>query len=218
MEALRAILALERAELLVNLMFNFANRAVSVPDNPALSSTLDGLFGSELWRRLADLQGEERERRFVELYTDQLKQRGAGYVLPFPMGYDESQRTLYYLVHATKHHKGATLMKDVMVGVSSSNAWGYRGKAYYQSLPLFHLDAVVLPDVLLQRFYGRAITFENIIVETVEESSALRESDYRKALQYLRSEGRVTVRSVDSKGRGLRGKDVVTFPAQPPQP
>ena len=199
-------------------MFVFTNRAIGVADNPALGATLDGLFGSDQWRSLALMQSEERERGFVHLYGEQLKRRGAGYVIPFPMGYEESQQTLYYLVHATKHLRGATLMKDEMVKVSSPGGLGYAGATRHHSRPLFNFDADALPDILLQRFDGRSMTFDDIIVETVEDNGATREPDYRKALKLLRADGKIGVEPVDSKGSGLRGRDVITFRAQPLTP
>ncbi len=218
MDTLREILVLDQAEVLVNLMFEFANRALSVQGTPELSRTLDDLFGSDRWREFASLEGEERERAFIDLYGGQLKKRGAGYVVRFPMGYDESQRTLYYLVHATKHHKGAILMKDEMVKVSTPGELGYAGTTRHHSRPLFRFDADALPDALLRRFDGRSSTFEDLIIETVEDNSATREPDYRKALKKLRSDGKVTVISVDSSGRGLTGRDVIIFQAPPHVP
>ncbi len=218
METLRSILALDRAEVLVNLMFDFANRAINIEGNPALSRTLDELFGSGNWRSLIELEGEQRERGFVDLYREQLKARGAGQVVRFPMGYDESERTLYYLVHATKHPKGALLMKDVMASLSSPGALGYRGAERHHSRPLFDLDAAEVPDTLLARFAERTVSFEGLITETVEDDSALREKDYRKAIQGLERDHRVAVERVESSRRGLKGKDLITFRQQLQQP
>ncbi len=62
------------------------------------------------------------------------------------------------------------------------------------------------------------MSFEDLITETVEDDSALREKDYRRAVQGLERNRRVTVERVESARSGLKGRDLITFRQQPQQP
>lgn len=214
MGVLSQVLQLRRSEVLVNLMFNFANRAVSIDDNPALAAALDRLFGSGEWRRFASMSGVERERGFVDLYREQLRANGAQFVIKFRMGDDTANRTLYYLVYGTKHFKGGMLMKDAMVSLASPGELGYAGAKRHQLVPLFDLQMNELSNFLLEKFAGRTVTFEDIIAQTLEDigTSTVREKDYRSHLKGLEQDRRVSIKRVSSAKSGLRGQDEITFP------
>ncbi len=127
MDGIGDLLRLPRAEILVNVMYDFISRAIGVQDSATLAATLDASFGAPAWEALADLTGADREREFVKLYRQQIKARGAEFAVPFPMSDDDRARTLYYLIHATGHPLGAKIMKDVMVKVSTRGRLGYAG-------------------------------------------------------------------------------------------
>ena len=211
MEALGRLLTLPKAEVIINLMYDFATRAVSIA-NPALARTLDGLFGIDTWRALSTFSGDDRERAFLELYREQLKLRGAAYVLPFRMGDDARDRTLYYLLHATKHIKGAQVMKDAMMASGSAGELGYAGAERHQLRPLFDIDAAHLPTRLMERFQGETHTFDEVIASTFEDTGTCREPEYRTCLKEMERTGAVQVQRVSSKtARGLDGHDRITF-------
>jgi three-Cys-motif partner protein len=212
MATLGQILGLPKAEVFVNLMFGFINRAIGIDGNPALAATLDRLFGSPEWRSIAHLSKGPREHAFIELYRQQLKQNGAAYVIPFRMGDDTRDRTLYYLVHATKHLRGALVMKDVMVASGSPGELGYAGENRHLLLPLFDLHRSELPSFLMGRFAGKTVTFDDVVAATIEETGTCRETDYRSCLKELEKQKWVSVRRVTSKtSRGLSGQDEITF-------
>jgi three-Cys-motif partner protein len=183
------VLRLPGAEVFINLMFDFINRALN-GDNPAV---LDALVGSPAWRALRDLHGYERERAFIELYREQMKLRGADFVIPFRMNADNKDRTLYYLVHGSKHVRAATLMKDAMIASGSGADLGYNGESRHQMQPLFNMDALPLADFLFQTFADQVVTFDEIIARTIEESGACGVTQYRNAIKVLRSRGMVTL-------------------------
>ena len=214
MDVLRQVLALPRSEVLINLMFNFANRAVSIDDNPALAEVLDRLFGTTEWRRFAGMSGIERERAFVDLYRQQLRVNGANFAIRFRMGDDEINRTLYYLVHGTKAERGSRIMKDVMIALASPGELGYAGARRHQYRPLFNLNISQLPNYLLQRFAGRNVSFDGVIAQTLEdeETATCREKDYRDALKMLESARRVQIRRITSVRSGLKCQDQIIFP------
>ena len=200
-----------RPRSMVNLMYDFASRAVSMRDE-ALSRTLDGLFGTTAWRALAPLTGEERERALLELYRSQLKSGHARYVLPFRMGDDERDRTLYYLLHATKHIKGAQVMKDAMIASGTPGGLGYAGAARHRLTPLFDVDAAHLPAKLLEWFSGETLTFDEIVARTFERTGTCKEKDYRACLKELEQTSQIAVERVTSStARGLGGNDRITF-------
>jgi len=70
MAILQKVLEMPRAEVFVNLMFNFAHRAINIQGNPKLAQVLDGLFGSTEWINLIplvlqrDLVQEESSKRW----------------------------------------------------------------------------------------------------------------------------------------------------------
>lgn len=217
LEILQRILRLPRAEVFINLMYDFASRAVGVSGNPALALTLDGLFGTNAWRGVAGLTGQAREKRFVAIYGARLKEAGAAHVLPFRMGDDARERTLYYLLHATKHVKGLSIMKDMMVDSSSPGNFGYAGEQRHQMLPLFDFDVADLPSFLQRTLGGQIFTFDAIIESTLEETGTCRERDYRSCLKDMERRGQITVERVTSKSRqGLSGNDRISFPATSP--
>lgn len=212
MGTISRVLALPKAEVFVNLMFDFINRAIGMEKNTALAATLDRLFGSPDWRPIARLSRGARERAFIELYRRQLKQAGAAHVVPFRMGDDSRDRTLYYLVHATKHLRGAMLMKDVMVASGTPGQLGYGGEERHWLLPLFDFHANELPSYLMKRLVGQTLGFEDVIATTIEETGTCREPDYRACLKELEKQRLITVERVTSKtSRGLGGQDRITF-------
>jgi len=212
MATLQEVLELPRAEVLVNLMFNFAHRAMNIQGNSKLTQILDSLFGSHEWINLIPLVGQERERAFMELYRNQLRRSGAKHVVRFRMGDDQIARTLYYLIHGTKHSKGGMLMKDVMVALASPGQRGYGGATRHISMPLFDLQQRDLPKFLHSRYAGRTITFDDLIIDTLEdeETATSQEKDYRAAIRELERNGAVTIQQITTT-YGLDGEDEITF-------
>jgi hypothetical protein len=212
MAVLQNVLAIPKAEVMVNLMYDFATRAVGIADE-TLGRTLDGLFGTPDWRNLVSLAGEERERAFLELYRSQIKAGHDRYVLPFRMGDDTRDRTLYYLLHATKHIKGAQVMKSATVASGTPGSLGYDGMGRHRLTPLFDIDAVHLPAKLLQWFAGQTLTFDDVVARHFDETGTCLEKDYRACLKGLEQAGSITVQRVSPRGpKGLGGKDRISFP------
>jgi three-Cys-motif partner protein len=211
MALLGRVLALPKAEIFVNLMFSAIRRGLG-SDDPTLHTTLDELVGAPDWRDVCALPRSQWERSFVNLYRHQLKRHGAAFGIPFRMGDDDRATTLYYLIHATKHIKGATLMKHAMTVSATPGELGYTGGRHHLT-PLFDLDVSNLAGYLLRTFAGRTLSFDDIVAQTIEETGTCRETHYNQCLKQLEKMGRVTVRRV-STVRGLSGLDEVTFPGQ----
>lgn len=211
MALLGHVLTLPKAEVFVNLMFYAIRRGLG-SDDPTLHATLDALVGAPDWRDVRALPRSQWEQAFIALYRRQLKRHGAAFGIPFRMGDDARAMTLYYLIHATKHIKGATLMKSAMAASATPGELGYAGGRHHLT-PLFDLDVSNLGGYLLHTFAGQTVSFDDIVARTIEETGTCRETHYNKCLKKLEKEGHVTVRRV-STIRGLSGRDEVTFPGQ----
>jgi three-Cys-motif partner protein len=82
--------------------------------NPQAAKILDVTFGGKDWRKILENTPAPRRRQaFVELYTEVLRDAGAGYVLPFAVTTGEG-RHKYTLMHASTHSSAFVAMKDAM--------------------------------------------------------------------------------------------------------
>lgn len=211
MTLIERIVHLPKCEAFINYMFNFIQWGGGM-SQPALLDTLDRLHGNESWRECNSVSGTARENCLRENYRQELKHRGAKYVIPFRMGADETDRTLYYLFHASGHPKAAREMKREMVRMSSPGHLGYAGEARHQWRPLFDFDADALPDLLWQLFRGQHLTFDDVIDQSIELSGTCIEPNYRQVLKDMEARREITVTRVTSKTpRGLSGHDIIKF-------
>lgn len=211
MSVVERILGLPRCEVFINYMFDFIRWASGMSE-PALRDTLDRLHGNTGWRTCESFRGTARERCLRENYREELKKRGAKYVIPFRMGADDKDRTLYYLFHASGHPKAVRTMKQAMVKAGSPGHVGYAGEARHQLRPLFDVDASTLPSLLWQLFRDRQLTYDEVIDESIELSGTCVDKDYRKVLKDMEGRGEVRVIRVTSKtARGLSGQDLIRF-------
>lgn len=214
MGMLREILALPKAEIFVNLMFYAIRRGLG-SDDPTLHLTLDRLTGTTGWRTIHALPRSQWETAFIALYRRQLKHHGANFATPFRMGDDARATTLYYLIHATKHIKGAEVMKSAMTASGTLGELGYSGDRHYLT-PLFDVSQNGLPEYLLRNFAGQTVTYDAVLARTIDDTGTCKDSHYRQCLKQLEKNGCVVVRRVSSTlGRGgLRGLDEITFQGQ----
>jgi three-Cys-motif partner protein len=205
------ILSRSRTEVLVNLMWYRINMDLG---NAAVQDHVDRLFGDQAWRQqpFISQSGLAREDGFLEYFISRLS---AKYVLRFRIGFDPEDkmrgvRTKYYLLHASNHPRAALLMKEVMWPLGDEDGT-FDFSAESQGVLISRAPQVdELREVLLRRFSGREVQFDNIREETW--AIPFIEKHYREAIQKLRADGIVTVTPVTSKKSGLRGRDMVRFP------
>jgi three-Cys-motif partner protein len=114
---MRKLLALPKAEILVNLMWFRISMDLG---NPQTWGRLDTMFGHQRWRtkHLELLRGEHREAAFISYFQEEVAAR---YHVPFPMTYSPKdrvsvpdKRNKYYLIHFSGYHSGALAMEEVM--------------------------------------------------------------------------------------------------------
>jgi hypothetical protein len=208
------VLALDRSELLVNLMWYQINRDLA---NPLVQHRLTDLFGDEAWKAQAFVsqQGFEREDNFLHYFCGRLTAR---YVREFRVRFDAQEdrisgnRTKYYLIHASNNLKAVQLMTEVMWPLGDEEGtFDFSGTP--QDVLISGTPALSeLRDILLREFAGQQIAFEDIRALTWKLPFI--EKHYRSVLQQLRASGIVRVSPVTSKGKGLDGRDLVTFPQE----
>jgi three-Cys-motif partner protein len=113
-------------EVLLNFMFQFANRFAGSQDRmPTLESWLGGLPGEEGgWRKdFADLRGEDRELAITERARQVLRKLG-GYRYAPALTVDEtaSERPLYKLIYLSRHPAGLRVFRDAHVKALEAQA------------------------------------------------------------------------------------------------
>lgn len=211
---IRSILVEPRAEVLVNLMWYSMNMHLN---NPEAESALHRLFGNNRWQQQPFMtqSGATREHNFLDYFTSQL---GAKFVLPFRIGFDpedkvHSERTKYYLLHASNHVRAALLMKEVMWPLGDEAGTFDASGSQQGILISMQPKESELRDILLREFAGQTVTFDRIVESTWQLPFIPK--TYRAVLKRLRTDGTVSVQPVTSKADGLSGHDCVTFPPLP---
>lgn len=208
------VLALNRSELLINLMWYQINRDMA---NPLVQDRITDLFGDDEWKvqPFVSQHGFEREDCFLRYFCGRLKAR---YVREFRVRFDAQEdrisgnRTKYYLIHASNNLKAVQLMTEVMWPLGDEEGtFDFSGTSQdvliSQTPELSELRAIILRE-----FAGQRIAFEDI--RALTWSLPFIEKHYRSVLQQLRASGIVQVSPVTSKGKGLDGRDLITFPKE----
>lgn len=197
-------------EILVNFMFDFLNRGISVStiDKKQLTS----FFGTNKWEEAKKLSGKERETFLVDLYKKSLKETtSAKYVFAFRLCYPNKDQTYYYLIHATNHIDGISLMKSSFASVSNGRI-EYLGKRNNE-MTLFDLDhykRYELTKLLKEMFPGEILSFTKILESIIEDTAAL-EKDLRSTIKEMEKKGEVLVNRIESAKTGIKGRDEITF-------
>ena len=156
------------------------------------------------------MRGPEREKAFISFFISQLAAR---YVLPFKVRYDVEdmqniRRTKYYLLHVSNHPKAALLMKEVMWPLGDEEGtFAYSG-GHQEVLISETPTEQELRNMLLQRFRGKEVEFDELREETWDLPFI--EKHYRAVLKQM--EGKeITIKRVTSAKTGIKGTDRIRF-------
>ena len=194
-------------EIIVNFMFDFINRFISKPE---LEESLNTFFGTDEWKQAISLTGQKRETFLVDLFRNKLKEiTGAKYVFPFRLCYPNKDQTYYYLIHATNHIDGITLMKNAFASVNNGRVQ-YLGKNN-DAISLFDLSCIKAGDLYksyLEKYKNKRIAFKDFWAEIVEDT-AYTTKDLSEVLKELESKGRISIIRVSSKRGSYRDGDVI---------
>jgi three-Cys-motif partner protein len=209
---LHRLLAIPKAELLVNLMWYRISMDLG---NPAAWDRIDALFAHDEWPLFDGKSGTARECAFMDYFE---KEVGATYHVRFPMTYSPEDRVSspenrhkYFLVHFSSHHAAPLAMKDVM----------YRARNVLETihaptdqLPLFEIEGRSrrldeLKAELRGFSAGQQMTFLDLRIRTANLPFA--EPEYRQVVKELDQEGRLRIERRESKRTGLADGDLIRF-------
>jgi three-Cys-motif partner protein len=113
-------------EVLLNFMFQFANRFAGSQDRmPTLEGWLGGLSDEEgSWRKdFAELRGREREAAITERARQALRKLGNyGYAPALTVDETASERPLYKLIYLSRHPVGLRVFRDAHVKALEAQA------------------------------------------------------------------------------------------------
>ncbi len=180
MRLIRRLLESQKTELYITFMYGFIDRFMTTPE---FQASLTELYGTDEWRKGLALEDVEKREFFFGLYRDQLRQAGARHVLRFDLY--EGGRLVYAVFFATKHWKGADVMKRAIWNVAPFGDFRFRSSHHGQLvLGMETADYSSLRDALRAEFRGK----RPVTIETIEEFVA-GETDFHIA--QLRKHGLV---------------------------
>jgi three-Cys-motif partner protein len=193
------LLASGKAEIYISFMYEFIDRFKSTPE---FEKPLTELYGTEDWRTGVDLEGTDKKDFFFGLYEAQLRKAGAQQVIRFDLY--KKGRLFYALFFASKHWKGADVMKQALWKVAPFGDFAFRS-AHYGQLTLGTVDYTPLQKLLQDRFRGH----DWVTIEQVLEFVGSDQTDFhtRQAIKraVLATLEKARLIEVDPKTRKQRG-------------
>jgi three-Cys-motif partner protein len=201
-------------------LFFFNYRRVNMKlSYPVMNESIDEFFESDrakqLRREIEMLTPRAREEAVLKAIRAAVRDAG-GIPLVFAFKSREGGGTSHHIVFASKHRKGAEIMKRIMKECSSSvvdgiGSWDFVPKdARATTLPLFSpLDEVCYR--LLEVFAGRKLTFKRLLEEEAAETQYI-DTNYRDAVLRLEAEFRIEVEPSAQKRRMQAGNTKRTLP------
>ena len=188
-------------------MFDFINRFTSVS---GIEETYTSFFGTDKWKNANSMSGVEREQFLISLYKEKVKEiTKAKYVFAYRLCYPDKNQTYYYLVHATNHIDGITLMKSSFASVNNGRVQ-YLGKNN-QSICFFDFTDYKADDIYtnyLKKYFCRGVSFEELWEDIVEDT-AYTSKDLAVSIQELERKNVISVTRVSSKRGSYREKDII---------
>ncbi len=202
------------------LFFNF-NRINAALSNKMFDLNMKYIFGaSEFTKLKSEIETincvDERERTIISAYKNALLSGGANHCLTFRIKDNNSTRTNFYIIHATKHQTGFNIMKDIMSKYST-----VKGKLEFDPNTKFQTEYLFLPNDfedawikdLLKTYSGNRVTFKNILAKhSINWDYTIQ--DYRFMLICLENEGTISTNRLDKHKRNNQLPEwiEITFP------
>jgi three-Cys-motif partner protein len=201
-------------------LFFFNYRRINMKlSYPVMDDSIDEFFEPERARRIrreiAGLPSREREDYVLKELRGAIRDAG-GIPVVFAFRSREGGGTSHHLVFASKHPKGASIMKRLMNEHSSEmiegiGSWDYDPKdAGPRNLPLFS-PLVQVCDRLLEIFAGQTLTFGQLVNREAPETQYT-EATYRDAVLQLEAEFRIQVTPAAEHRRMQPGTRKRTLP------
>jgi hypothetical protein len=174
--------------------------------------SIEELFGINDVKCRIDTQYSEldNESALLKLYRQQLHDcAGVGFTFPFKVNEDEKLQTTYYLIHATNSLLGCEIMKEIMHKTGTIGRFGYLGPAEGQMALTSFGDLLDFKKYLMDKFYGRKLSYEQIRIETVNEAFYLKK-DYKEALIELEEEYNIVIEG-KGKMKAIKDNSLIIF-------
>ena len=213
MSTIRDLLEARKCEILFNFMYDSVNRFVS-DVRPGLRRSFSELFGSdeEAHHQAARLSGDERKRFLHDLYVERLRiVCRFQFVRSFEMVDQRRNRTAYYLMYGTRHHKGLQVMKDAMWAVDPISGARFAGFAGDQQM-LFAPEPELGPlrRALIAAFTGKTASIEALERFVIEQTD-YKTSHYKRVLRELEEQNRIVCVTERKRQRTYPAGTVLRF-------
>lgn len=209
MSLVRRLLANPSCEVLVNVMVSFM---VRFAESPEFESHMTALYGSDVWRRVAGLQGHEREEFLISTYVAELN-RAARFTWRFRM-IDNRDKTSYYLVFGGNHIEGLKEVKRAMWRISPTKDYSFSDRIVGQEV-IFGPDAFIAPlrDILAQSLSGQTLSIHDIETYAVTHTPFLDTHLREATLRPMEQAGKIrVVTSPRKRGLTYPNGTVIQFP------
>ncbi len=197
-----------KAEIFLNLDADGINRIFCAGDDAKAESNLNSIFGDDLdWPRefSSAKTNEERGRRSLKIYKENLKKAGVKYVFAFEMR-GKSDRLDYFLLFATHHPLGLEKMKEAMMRIAGNNSFKFSDARVGQHELFSSDDVAYFADQLHRDFEGTKCTYQELNDYALNETRFV---NPKKILERLEVESKIDVESLSGVTR-RRG----TFPEE----
>ena len=208
-QTIKDILSIPKTEVFINFMIRDVNRFLNSSNH---QRSIEELFGIDDVMGIinSDYSNFDKETALLKLYRKQLhKNAGVNFTYPFKVNADDKLQITYYLIHATNNLLGCEIMKSIMYKAGTKGRFGYLGPAEGQMALANFSNLSEFKSYLLDMFVGHTLSFEDIRIKTVNETTFLRK-DYQNALKELENESKVFI---DGKGRkgAIKDESMVSF-------
>jgi three-Cys-motif partner protein len=182
-----------RCEILVTFMYEEINRFLNHPDH---ADTYDRLFGTPRWREALEVSDPDRRRRIIhDIYRDQLRGAGVGFVRSFEM-INQGNRTDYFLFFGTHNLLGLEKIKEAMWKADPSGTFQFSDFTdANRTMKLFpdQPDFESLKRMIRVRFKGAEIPIEDVTNFVLSETPFLRTHFKTQILKPMESKGELLV-------------------------
>lgn len=164
---IKAILDLPSKEILINFQYNAIQRWLNAPK---VKSTITRLFGTTEYKKA------KNEVELIEIYKRQISQKET-YVWYFKNKFPTQDRTLYYLVYATRNLTGFKIMKEVMFSEES--------KRYFEPSLFAEVDFETFQKQIFNKYKGcKQVEYNEILKFVLQETNYLA-TDLNTALKNI---------------------------------
>jgi len=199
------LLKLEKAEFLINLMYDFINRFIALEKH---SEDMIEIFGEV--PVFSDETPEQRQNNLLALYRKNMNNYFEGRTAFVPINKPGNKRILYYLVYFTRHSRGIEVFKteaqkmNIVQRITQQEYKLRKQLGQAETMDMFGSDLDIFPDnheysdnkYAAKKYLMEKLSTEPMLIDIDRWASFLEDSDfypidYQMAIKELVDEGRV---------------------------